>query len=65
MDERVMKLINTKIDERIKELCYSMGNGSAADYANYREMVGYVRGLLHSKHFIEDLLENIKEDGDE
>lgn len=65
MDERALKLIMSKVDERVKDILNSMGSGSAGDYANYREMVGYIRGLLHTKHYIEDLLEQTKEDDDE
>ena len=65
MDERVMKLLMDKNKLRSEELLKHLGSGAAKDYAEYREIVGVLRGLLHASQNIEDLLERVKENEDE
>lgn len=65
MDERVMKLLFDKNEARRKELMEHLGSGGAKDYAEYKEIVGVLRGLLHANQNIEDLLERAKEIDDE
>lgn len=65
MDERVMKLLFDKNEARRKELMEHLGSGGAKDYAEYKEIVGVLRGLLHANQNIEDLLERVKEIDDE
>ena len=65
MDERVMKLLFDTNEQRRTELLGHLGTGSAKDYAEYREIVGVLRGLLHASQNIEDLLERAKEIDDE
>ncbi len=65
MDERVMKLLMDKNSQRKAELLEHLGSGGAKDYAEYREIVGVLRGLLHANQNIEDLLERAKEIDDE
>jgi len=65
MDERVMKLLLDKNKLRAEELLKHLGSGAAKDYAEYREIVGVLRGLLHANQNIEDLLERAKEMDDE
>ena len=65
MDERVMQLLLGKNEQRRQELLGHLGMGSAKDYAEYREIVGVLRGLLHASQNIEDLLERAKEIDDE
>jgi len=65
MDERVMQVLLGKNEQRRQELLEHLGMGSAKDYAEYREIVGVLRGLLHASQNIEDLLERVKERDDE
>lgn len=65
MDERIMHLLLDKNKQRRAELLDHLGTGSAKDYAEYREIVGVLRGLLHASQNIEDLLERAKEIDDE
>lgn len=65
MDERIMQLLLDKNKQRRAELLEHLGTGSAKDYAEYREIVGVLRGLLHASQNIEDLLERAKESDDE
>ena len=37
-------------------------NGSATDYANYREVVGLIRGLQTSLSYVKDLSRNYMDD---
>jgi hypothetical protein len=65
MDERVMKLLMDKANQRRQELLDHLGSGACKDYAEYREVCGVLRGLLHGNQNIEDLLERVKERDDE
>jgi len=65
MDERIMQLLLDKNKQRRAELLEHLGGGSVKDYAEYREIVGVLRGLLHANQNIEDLLERAKEMDDE
>lgn len=42
----------------------SLINGAAKDYAEYRELVGVIRGLSHANFNIQDLVRRIKENDD-
>jgi hypothetical protein len=39
--------------------------GAAKDYAEYRELVGLIRGLDRANSHLEDLEEKVKKDNDE
>lgn len=58
-------LLQKKIQDRIQNLNESVSNGSAKDYAEYRELCGVIRGLRSAQMEIQDLESRIKEDEDE
>jgi hypothetical protein len=65
MDERVMKLLFDKNEQRRKELSDHLASGGAKSYEEYKEVVGVIRGLLQANQNIEDLVERVKESDDE
>lgn len=65
MDERVMKLLFDKNEQRRKELAEHLASGGAKSYEEYKEVVGVIRGLLQANQNIEDLVERTKESDDE
>ena len=54
-----------KLQERILNVNESLSNGSAKDYAEYRELCGVIRGLRSAQMEIQDLASRTKEDEDE
>ncbi len=62
MAKTVFDVLNDRIDEQISSAQVFLNSGSAKDYANYREVVGLIRGLETSKQHIEDLSRNFMED---
>lgn len=65
MAKTVFDVLNERIDEQISSAQDFLRGGSAKDYANYREIVGLIRGLEASKQFIEDLSRNYMDDDDD
>ncbi len=61
----VFDLLQKKIQDRIQNLNESVSNGSAKDYAEYRELCGVIRGLRSAQMEIQDLESRIKESDDE
>jgi hypothetical protein len=65
MDDKLLQLIAKKIEERRRELLDHLGTGAPKDYSEYREVVGAVKGLSYTAMYIEDLMEQLKENNDE
>ncbi len=65
MDPKVLKLLNSKLEERRKELIEFLGDGGAKSYDHYKEVCGVLRGLLTAQSEINDLLQKMKEYEDE
>lgn len=61
MDERIFRHMLEQNNRRRQELQDFLGTGSAKDYAEYREVVGVLRGLLQANQNIEELMERAKE----
>ena len=61
----IFELLHKKIQDRIQNLNDSVSNGSAKDYAEYRELCGVIRGLRSAQMEIQDLASRTKEDEDE
>jgi uncharacterized protein (UPF0297 family) len=65
MAKTVFDVLKDKIDEDISSAQSFLRAGSPKDYANYREVVGLIRGLEATKSYIEDLSRNyMEEDND-
>ena len=65
MAKTVFDVLKNKIDEDISSAQSFLSAGSPKDYANYREVVGLIRGLEASKQHIEDLSRNYMEEDDD
>jgi len=53
------------LNEEINNLRLSLGNGSAGDYAEYRQMVGTLAGLEWSRDRLTDIVKKRIYDEDE
>jgi hypothetical protein len=49
-----------QLKEQERSLLESLGDGSAKDYASYREMCGHIRGLLFAQSIINDLEQRLE-----
>jgi hypothetical protein len=66
MAKTVFDVLKEKLDEEIESNTSFIANGSPKDYAGYRETVGLLRGLGHSRQIVEDLQRNyMREDEDD
>jgi hypothetical protein len=65
MAKTVFDVLKGKIDDNISSAQSFLSGGSAKDFADYREVVGLIRGLEASKSYIEDLAKNYMEDDDD
>lgn len=62
MAKTVFDVLKDKIDDDISSAQSFLTAGSPKDYANYREVVGLIRGLEATKSYIEDLAKNYMDD---
>ena len=65
MVDKYLKLLSSKIDDKVSQLQMSIADGKAEDYAEYRRMCGEVKGLLTARLYIIDLQERLTHDDDE
>jgi len=61
MDPRAFQYLLEQNHKRRLDLMDYLGTGSAKDYAEYREVVGVLRGLLQANQNIEDLADRLKD----
>ncbi len=61
MDARAFQYLSDQNQKRRLDLLDYLGSGSAKDYAEYREVVGVLRGLLQANQNIEDLADRLKD----
>ena len=62
MAKTVFDVLKDRIDGDISSAQSFLTAGSPKDYANYREVVGLIRGLEATKSYIEDLAKNYMDD---
>lgn len=65
MVDKYLKLLASKIDDKVSQLQMSIADGKAEDFAEYRKMCGEVKGLLTARLYIIDLQERLTHDDDE
>ena len=65
MAKTVFDVLKDKSDDDISSAQSFLNAGSPKDYANYREVVGLIRGLEATKSYIEDLAKNYMDDDDD
>ena len=62
MANTVFDVLTKQIEDATSSAQEFLENGSATDYANYREVVGLIRGLQTSLSFVKDLSRNYMDD---
>ena len=65
MVDKYLKLLSSKIDDKVSQLQMSIADGKAEDYAEYRRMCGEVKGLLTARLYIIDLQERVTHNDDD
>ena len=65
MIDKYLKLLASKIDDKVSQLQMSIADGKAEDFAEYRKMCGEVKGLLTARLYIIDLQERVNHDDDD
>lgn len=65
MANTVLGVLVDKLKERERDLLESLGDGSAKDYASYRELCGHIRGLAEAQLLISDLAKKLEKEEDE
>jgi len=65
MAKTVYDVLINKIEEEMTSAQNFLNAGSAKDYANYREIVGLIRGLKSSVLYIQDLAKQQLEGDDD
>jgi hypothetical protein len=64
MIDKYLRLLIKEIDDKVELLREAIGNGSARDFAEYKGMVGEVKGLLTCRLNVTDLLGKLEEPDD-
>jgi hypothetical protein len=65
MDNKILELLNRKIEEQVKSHSEALIEGQSKDYAHYRELCGVIRGLQTAQREIGDLVRKLKDDNDD
>jgi|TARA_R110002074_G_scaffold35815_1_gene97596 hypothetical protein len=65
MGTTVFDVLSKQIAEQISAAEEHLGGGAVKDYADYREVVGLIRGLKSSLSYVTDLSRNFLEEDDE
>lgn len=60
-----LDLLKRYNDEFRQQAVEKLVSGGAKDYAEYRELVGVIRGLDHANYSLQDLVRKLKEDDDD
>lgn len=60
-----LELLKRHNDEFRNQAVERLVGGAAKDYAEYRELVGVIRGLDHANSSIQDLVRRLKEEDDD
>lgn len=61
MEQKALSYVNSRLEDRRKELLEFLGEGGAKDYAHYKEVCGVIRGLLTAQSELGDLVRKLKE----
>jgi hypothetical protein len=65
MIDKYLKLLASKIDDKVSQLQMSIADGKADDYAEYKKICGEVKGLLTARLYIQDLQERVTQNDDD
>ena len=64
MDPKIANYLLAEFDKLRTEQSVFLATGRAADYAEYRNLCGVIRGLTHAESIVKDLVQRL-EDEDE
>jgi len=64
MDSKLANYLLAEFDKLRTEQSVFLATGRAADYAEYRNLCGVIRGLTHAESIVKDLVQRL-EDEDE
>ena len=57
----MLEVLNSKLEEHVKQLVDVVSGGSAKSYDHYKELCGVIRGLQTAQVEIADLVRKTKE----
>lgn len=64
MAKTVFETVTEELDSQLQSKIDFLVSGRPEDYAQYREVVGTIRGLRACRQYVEDLSRNYMEDDD-
>jgi hypothetical protein len=65
MAKTVFDVLKDKIEDDKSSALEFLGNGGAKDFAQYKEVVGLIRGLEAGINYVEDLAKNYMDNDDD
>lgn len=65
MIDKTLTILVQKLDDKISQIQDALGSGSAKDFADYKSMVGEIKGLLTARLNVLDLQKNLEESDDD
>jgi hypothetical protein len=65
MAKTVFDVLKDKIEDDKSSALEFLGGGGAKDFAQYKEVVGLIRGLEAGINYVEDLAKNYMDDDDD
>ena len=65
MDDKILELLVSKLEDRKKQLSVCLCDGVVKDYAEYKNLCGEIRGLSLAHSFITDLVRTMEQNDDE
>jgi len=65
MIDKYLEHLTSKVNDKILQLQETMGDGNAADFAEYKKMCGEIKGLLTARSYIKDLQERLTSHDDD
>jgi hypothetical protein len=65
MDERVLDILNKKLEAQVEGFKAILCDGGAKSFDHYKELSGTIRGLQLAQYELGDLVRKLKEHDDE
>jgi hypothetical protein len=65
MDDRVLELLNKKLEAQVEGFKAVLCDGGAKSFDHYKELSGTIRGLQLAQYELGDLVRKLKENDDE
>ena len=65
MDEKLIGIINKKLEAQIESFKAVLCDGGAKSFDHYKELSGTIRGLQLAQYELGDLVRKLKENDDE